>query len=59
MDKSSEKEVLQEQCEQLSDRIVRLEEENETVQQSMLYKDEQIKEIENMIKDKERILIRL
>ena len=37
--------MLEEQCEQYNDRIRSLEQENETIQSSIIYKDEQIQEI--------------
>ena len=45
LEESGEKQMLQEQSETLSDRIRTLEQENETLQQSLMFKDEQIQEI--------------
>jgi hypothetical protein len=45
MNESNEKQMLEEQSEQLNNRIRSLEEENETIQQDIIFKDEQIKEL--------------
>ncbi len=47
MNESNEKQMLEEQSEQLNNRIRSLEEENETIQQDIIFKDEQIKELQS------------
>lgn len=52
LDEKNEKEIVQEECYQMSSRIKNLEEENETVQQSLLFKHEEAEELQRTLGDK-------